>query len=88
MNATNLVFRSYRKISILPIESGRWEHSTALITRSLLHMGLSTGRMLYEQPVINLHIIPLQILWHDEFYCILYNMNKMEQENNITLFCI
>lgn len=50
-------------------------------------MGLSTG-MLYEQPVINLHIIPLQILWHDEFYCILCNMNKIEQENNITLFCI
>lgn len=87
MNAANWVFKSYRKISILPIESGRWEHSTALITRSFLHMGLSTG-MLYEQPVINLHIIPLQILWHDEFYCILCNMNKIEQENNITLFCI
>lgn len=88
MNVTNLVFKSYRKISILSIESERWEHSTALITRSFLHMGLSTGRMLYEQPVINLHIILLQIQWHDEFYCILCHMNKIERENNITLFCI
>lgn len=88
MSATDLVFKSCGKISILSIESEHWEHSTALITRSFLHMGLSTGRMLCEQPVINLHIIPLQILWHDEFYCILYNMNKIEWENNITLFCI
>lgn len=88
LNAINLVFKSCGKISLLSIESEHWEHSTTLITRSFLHVGLSTGRVLYEQPLINLHIIPLQILWRDEFYCILYNMNKIEQENNVTLFCI
>lgn len=88
LNVTHLVFKGCRKISLPSIDSEHWAHSATLITRSFLHVGLSTVRVLYEQLLINLHIISSQIPWHDEFYCILYNMNKIEQENNITLFCI
>lgn len=87
-DAIDLVLQGWRKISIPSIDGEHWERSAALITRSFLHTGLSIARVLYEQLLINLHIVSLQILWHDEFYCILYNMNKIEQENNITLFCI